>query len=97
MASLFAGAKLYRNGGGQESVSVLEGKTLGIYFSAHWCPPCRAFTPLLKDFYDELVEENAPFEIVFMSSDKDEATLKKYLEEVHGDWYYIGRRDKVIG
>ena len=22
-----------------------------IYFSAHWCPPCRGFTPVLKDFY----------------------------------------------
>jgi len=24
---------------------------LGLYFSAHWCPPCRAFTPeLLKEY-----------------------------------------------
>lgn len=23
-----------------------------IYFSAHWCPPCRGFTPVLKDFYE---------------------------------------------
>lgn len=22
------------------------------YFSAQWCPPCRRFTGILKDFYE---------------------------------------------
>ena len=22
-------------------------KFIGVYFSAHWCPPCKAFTPVL--------------------------------------------------
>ena len=31
----------------------LDGKAIVcLYFSAHWCPPCRAFTPVLKDFYE---------------------------------------------
>ena len=21
------------------------------YFSAHWCPPCKVFTPVLTEFY----------------------------------------------
>ena len=27
---------------------------VGIYFSAHWCPPCRGFTPKLVEFFSEL-------------------------------------------
>ncbi|CAF5017255.1 unnamed protein product [Rotaria sp. Silwood1] len=25
-----------------------KGKIIGLYFSAHWCPPCRNFTPILN-------------------------------------------------
>ena len=28
-----------------------EKKIICYYFSAHWCPPCRSFTPILGDFY----------------------------------------------
>ena len=35
-----------------EANIVLEDKKiLCFYFSAHWCPPCRNFTPILADFY----------------------------------------------
>jgi nucleoredoxin len=27
-------------------------KLVAFYFSAHWCPPCRGFTPVLKKFYE---------------------------------------------
>ena len=36
------------------SVDALADKTIGIYFSAHWCPPCRAFTPVLVEFHNEM-------------------------------------------
>ena len=38
--------------------SCLAGKKIVcFYFSAHWCPPCRAFTPMLKDAYEEFLED----------------------------------------
>ena len=54
------------------------------YFSAHWCPPCRQFTPLLKDFYDEVHESGV--EIVFVSSDRSPEDMLSYMKESHGDW-----------
>ncbi|KAF0930615.1 hypothetical protein E2562_033812 [Oryza meyeriana var. granulata] len=35
-------------------ISDLNGKTIGLYFGAHWCPPCRAFTKQLREAYNEL-------------------------------------------
>lgn len=57
---------------------------LGIYFSAHWCPPCRMFTPELTAFYRKFKETEAGsrLEIVFVSSDRDEEAFKEYLAEM---------------
>ena len=56
----------------------IEGKTLGLYFSAHWCPPCRGFTPQLATLYSKLQDQGKNFEIVFVSSDKDEEAFAEY-------------------
>ncbi|CAB3411267.1 unnamed protein product [Caenorhabditis bovis] len=66
--------------------TALEGKVIALYFSAHWCPPCRQFTPILKDFYEEVGGE---LEIIFVSMDRSETDLKSYMRECHGDWYHI--------
>merc|ERR1711976_51908 len=55
-----------------------EGKTVALYFSAHWCPPCRNFTPKLVEFYNKLKEANKNVEIVFISFDRDEASFNDY-------------------
>ena len=54
------------------------GKTIGFYFSAHWCPPCRAFTPKLAEIYKEAQAISKSFRIVFVSSDRDEDSFKEY-------------------
>eukprot|EP01063_Lacrimia_lanifica_P016177 TRINITY_DN227_c0_g2_i5.p3 TRINITY_DN227_c0_g2~~TRINITY_DN227_c0_g2_i5.p3 ORF type:complete len:143 (+),score=73.93 TRINITY_DN227_c0_g2_i5:852-1280(+) len=64
----------------------LEGKEVGVYFSAHWCPPCRGFTPVLKKFYEEYKAMNPNFEIVFVSGDQDEGGMMSYFQNDHGDY-----------
>jgi nucleoredoxin len=65
---------------GQEDSSTLKSAHLiGIYFSAHWCPPCRSFTPLLADFYNKVNAGGKVFEVVFVSSDYNEDSFKEYL------------------
>lgn len=57
---------------------VVSGKNnVLLYFSAHWCGPCRMFTPMLIEFYKKHAESKN-FEIVFVSSDRDDAAFKDY-------------------
>lgn len=65
---------------GPELVQKAAGKPIGLYFSAHWCPPCRGFTPKLAEFYKEGLKDK--MEIVFVSSDRDQAAFKEYFEEM---------------
>ena len=42
----------------------LEGNSvIALYFSAHWCPPCRGFTPVLGKKYTALKEAKKEFEV----------------------------------
>ncbi len=59
-------------------------EVVGIYFSAHWCPPCRKFTPQLVETFNTLVEDDKPMKIVFCSADRDEAGFKEYFGEMDG-------------
>jgi len=60
----------------------LNGKYVGLYFSAHWCPPCKRFTPELAELYKKLVATRSDFEIVFVSSDRDDKAFKEYHAEM---------------
>jgi len=57
----------------------LIGKVVvGIYFSAHWCPPCRRFTPRLAEAYKKHTKAGKSLEIVFVSSDQSEGDFQEY-------------------
>ena len=48
----------------------------------HNCPPCRAFTPLLAEIYNESNEDEHILEVVFMSGDKTQEIFEEYYSEM---------------
>jgi len=54
---------------------------VGIYFSAHWCPPCRMFTPELAKVYNDCKAQGKKFEVIFISADKDNNAYAEYFKE----------------
>lgn len=69
-----------------EMISLTDGlsqkKIIGLYFSGHYCPPCRKFTPILAQVYEEITEERNDFEIIFISSDKEIEKFDEYKKEM---------------
>jgi ubiquitin len=76
-ATAMFGSELVKDGKTVDTSSLVKGKkVVAIYFSAHWCPPCRGFTPTLSEFYKK-ADENE-LEIIFVSSDSDESSFDDY-------------------
>jgi thiol-disulfide isomerase/thioredoxin len=71
--------------GGASTLDLLHGASskgvVALYFSAKWCPPCREFTPLLKELYTQH-QQNATagsdFEVVFVSADRTRSKFEEY-------------------
>merc|ERR1711871_887822 len=63
------------------TADAMMGKThVGIYFSAHWCPPCRGFTPKLAEWYTKDLKAKG-LEVVFVSADRDQKAFDEYYGE----------------
>ncbi|MBF0548021.1 MAG: redoxin family protein [Candidatus Riflebacteria bacterium] len=74
---------LIDSAGKSVDLSVLDDKVVGLYFSAHWCPPCRAFSPKLVEFRNANQKD---FEVVFISSDKTQEGQFEYMKELKMEW-----------
>lgn len=75
--------------GGRDKISLSKAfvnkDLVFLYASAHWCPPCRKFTPQLVQFYNDAKrfyasdpKRTKSIEIVFVSSDRDMSGFKNY-------------------
>eukprot|EP00466_Bigelowiella_natans_P015501 jgi/Bigna1/65303/fgenesh1_kg.104_\ len=81
------GTELVKKNGGTATTDVLKNKMVLLYFSAHWCPPCRQFTPMLAEFYEKMKQQGKEFEVIFVSLDREKSSFEEYLSQM--PWYAI--------
>ena len=60
------------------------------YYTASWCGPCQQFTPSLVKFYEDNKNDN--FEIVLISSDRDEDAMTDYAVDKKMAWPHLTLR-----
>jgi thiol-disulfide isomerase/thioredoxin len=60
------------------------------YFGAHWCHPCREFSPTLLEEYRQLKKRKPDrFELVFVSDDRSSDEQALYIRELGMPWPFI--------
>ena len=69
-----------------DDTALANKKLIAFYFSAHWCAPCRKFTPQLVDYYNRVAAQHPEFEIVFYSFDKSPFAFETYIREANMPW-----------
>ena len=73
---------------------VRQAKYLGLFFSSEWCPPCKNFLNMLKDFYSEVNIDGKECEIMYVSMDKSEDEFRDHYSQM--PWLTIPFMDDRI-
>ena len=50
-----------------------------VYFSAHWCPPCKVFTPKLVQYYNDKQLNDKGIQVILVSQDYTERDMRQYM------------------
>lgn len=80
---------LFKADGEEVPVSALRKKKyVGVYVSASWCGPCRAFTPELVELYKEYERD---LEIVLIGADRSQDEVFKYARD-HGMPWLVAKQ-----
>jgi nucleoredoxin len=61
-------------------------KYVAFYYSASWCPPCRAFTPDLVSFYNGFKPSHPNFELIFVNADRSDGDMINYMKGDSMPW-----------
>lgn len=71
----------FRGKNGEVTFSDIEQcQVICLLFTANWCPPCRIFSPILVEFYNDVNFPDKRLEIIHVTSDKDEASFNEHFE-----------------
>ena len=82
MNSNFLTGNFVKASGDEVSSSTVTAPVVCFYFSAHWCPPCKTFTPQLAKLYNEWNSKEKQIEIIFVTSDRDEDSWREYFKSM---------------
>ncbi|MDP9253970.1 MAG: thioredoxin domain-containing protein [Verrucomicrobiota bacterium] len=61
-------------------------KLIALYFSAHWCGPCRTFTPQLVEYYNRIAPHHPEFELLLISNDRSQFGMETYMRDMQMPW-----------
>jgi thiol-disulfide isomerase/thioredoxin len=85
LGDTLASAVIDHNGEPATANHALNTDYLLLYFSAHWCAPCRGFTPKLVEYYNKNLGGQL-FQVLFVSNDRSDREMQAYMKEAAMPW-----------
>lgn len=86
-------AKILSKSGPTDLTTFTRGKVLALYFAGFWCGPCRAFTPRLAKFYNEVNKIEQQLQILFISGDESASDFDEFYKDM--PWLTIPYEDET--